>query len=205
MEQNKEMTAQESLAVITETLNNSRKEIIRRCGKHFLLWGSLLVFFSLLVFIMWKATGHAQWNFLWFAMPAVGFPLAHLLDRKKDADLPDNSLSRFLRGIWLAYCAFSVSVAIFTIVYGSVNPNPIGSIALGAGLTAQLVLLFGMAETISGVAVKNRPITVAGFVTGIGGLAIYYLLDLGAEQMLIFTLAGIVLALTGVIIKNQNR
>ena len=205
MEQNKEMTAQESLAVITETMNNSRKEIVRRCGKHFLLWGSLLLFFSLLVFILWKVTGHAQWNLLWFAMPVAGFPLAHFLDRKKDADLPDNALSRVLKGIWLTYCAFAVSVAAFTMVYVSVNPNPIGTIVLGAGLTAQLVLLFGMAETISGVALRERPITLAGFLTGIGGLAIYYLLDLGAEQMLIFTFAGIVLALTGVIIKNRNR
>jgi|GEM_PF-4542425 len=32
MEQNKEMTAQESLALITETMNNNRKDIVRSSG-----------------------------------------------------------------------------------------------------------------------------------------------------------------------------
>ena len=50
-EQNKEMTAQESLSLITETLNNSRKEITRRSGKYFLFWGVLLTFFSLFIYI----------------------------------------------------------------------------------------------------------------------------------------------------------
>ncbi|MBP5301646.1 MAG: hypothetical protein IKH93_05770 [Bacteroidales bacterium] len=205
MENNKEMTARESLALITETMNNNRKDIIFRSGKHFILWGVLLTLFSLAVFILWRATGHAQWNFLWFVMPAVGFPLAHLLDRKKDADLPENVFSRILSSIWLSFCIFSVSVAVFTVLYVSVNPNPIGTIAVGASLTAQIVLLFGMALTISGFVVKNWPVIVAGFVTGIGGLAIYYIVDLGAAQMLIFTFAGVVLALTGVIIKNLRR
>ena len=34
IENNKEMTAQESLSLITETLNNSRKEITRRNAKY---------------------------------------------------------------------------------------------------------------------------------------------------------------------------
>ena len=204
MEQNKEMTAQESLALISETMNNSRKDILRRSGKYFLLWGSLITFFSLLVFILWKSTGHAQWNFLWFLMPVVGYALAFLLGKNRDTDLPDNMLTKLFRGIWSAYGVFAVAVSVFTVVYVQANPNPIGMIAVGAGLTAQLVLLFGLAETICGVALKSWPVIVEGILTGVGGLVVYYILGLGAEQMLIFTLAGVVLALTGVLIKNKR-
>ena len=45
IEKNKEMTAEESLSLITETLNNSRKEITRRSGKYYILWGILLTVF----------------------------------------------------------------------------------------------------------------------------------------------------------------
>ena len=76
---------------------------------------------------------------------------------------------------------------------------------LGSTLTAQIVLLFGMAETISGIALKNWAIKIAGWVTGIGGLAIFYLTQAGAEQMFIFTFAGIVLATTGLIVKHQYK
>jgi hypothetical protein len=44
-----------------------------------------------------------------------------------------------------------------------------------ASLTAEIVLLFGLAESICGVALKNWAMKIAGFVTGIGGLAIYYI------------------------------
>ena len=53
MEQNKEMTAQQSLNLISETMNNSRKEIVRNSGKYFVLWGVLLTVFSLLVYFLW--------------------------------------------------------------------------------------------------------------------------------------------------------
>ena len=76
---------------------------------------------------------------------------------------------------------------------------------MGASLTAMIVLLFGMAETISGIALKNWAIKIAGWVTGIGGMAIYYITGANQEQMLIFTFAGIVLAATGLIIKYQYK
>ena len=69
MEQNKEMTAQESLKLITETMNSSRKEIVRHSGKYFVMWGILLTVFSIAVYILWKTTGKAAWNNLWFALP----------------------------------------------------------------------------------------------------------------------------------------
>ena len=203
MEQNKEMTAQESLALISETMNNSRKDILRRSGKYFLLWGSLLTFFSLLVFILWETTGHPQWNFLWFLMPVVGYLAAHLLG-KGDAGLPDNMLTKLFSGIWSAYGVFAVAVSVLTIVFIQFRADPLGTIVLGAGLTAQLVLLFGLAETICGVALRSWPVIVGGILIGVGGLAVYYILELGAAQMLIFTVAGVLLALTGVLIKNQR-
>ena len=56
---------------------------------------------------------------------------------------------------------------------------------------------------------KNRAIQVAGYVTGVGGIILYYILgnmsEDGMETTLLFTLAGIVLALTGVILQIQNK
>jgi len=204
MEQNKEMTARESLALITETMNNSRKDILHRSGKYFLLWGSLLTFFSLLIFILWETTGRPQWNFLWFLMPVVGYLAAHLLSKRDDADLPDNMLTKLFSGIWSAYGVFAVAVSVFTIVFVQFRADPVGTIIVGAGMTAQLVLLFGLAETICGVALRSWPVIVGGILIGVGGLAVYYILELGTAQMLIFTVAGVLLALTGVLIKNQR-
>ena len=100
---------------------------------------------------------------------------------------------------------FACSIALFTVLYSQLGSSTLTAIVLGATLTAQIVLLFGIAETISGIALKNWAIKVAGWVTGVGGLAIYYIIEAGAEQMFIFTFAGIVLAVTGLIVKHQYK
>ena len=205
MEQNKEMTAQESLKLITETMNNNRKEIVRNSGKFFILWGILLTGFSVLVYTLWKTTGNAAWNNLWFALPAIGYPLARWIRRKDAAPRAENFISRINGGIWGSFGIFACSIALFTVLYGQFGDSQIAAIVLGATLTAQIVLLFGMAETISGIALKNWTIKIAGWITGIGGLAIFYFAQAGAEQMFIFTFAGIVLAATGLIVKQQYK
>lgn len=205
MEQNNEMTAQQSLSLITETLNNSRKEITRGGGKYFILWGCLLTLFSLLVYCLWKTTDKAAWNNLWFAMPVIGFVLERIIRRKDAAGRVQNDVSRILGGIWASFGIFAVAVSAFTVIYTQINPNPLGTIAVVVGLTAEIVLLFGLAECISGVALKNWAIRIAGLVTGVGGLIIYYVANSDKEQLLIFTFAGIVLAVTGLIMKNQKK
>ena len=205
MEQNKEMTAQESLKLISETMNNNRKEIVRNSGKYFFLWGVLLTIFSLLVYFLWKTTGRAVWNNLWFALPAIGYLLSRWLKGKDGAACAENFVSRINGGIWGTFGLFACSVALFTVLYGLLGSSQLTAIVLGSTLTAQIVLLFGMAETISGIALKNWAIKIAGWVTGIGGLAIFYLTQAGAEQMFIFTFAGIVLATTGLIVKHQYK
>lgn len=210
-EQNKEMTAEESLSLITQTLNSSRKEITRRSGKYYILWGVLLTVFSLIIYLLWKLTDQEAWNCLWFAMPVVGFLLARLMSRKDSETHVQNDVSRITQGIWSAFGIFACTVAVFTIAYAYVGD---GALDLGrsiramvsvASLTAEIVLLFGLAESICGVALKNWAMKIAGFVTGIGGLAIYYITGAAVEQMFIFTFAGLVLVATGLIVKCQYK
>ena len=204
MEQNKEMTANESLALITETLNNNRKEITRRGGKYFVLWGILLTFFSLLVYTLWKTTGHSYWNNLWFALPLVGYPLARMIRSKEESAVATNVVSRIISGIWTSFGVFACSLAAFTVLFTIVGDHPLAAIVVGASLTAEIVLLFGLAETISGVALRKWANKIAGFVTGNGSVAIYFITGANEEQMFIFTLAGLVLVATGLIVKRQN-
>jgi hypothetical protein len=210
MEQNKEMTAEESLSLISETLNSSRKEITRRSGKYYILWGALLTVFSLIIYLLWKLTDKPAWNCLWFAMPVIGFLLARLMSRKDSETHVQNDVSRITQGIWSAFGIFASVVAVFTIAYSYVGDGAdlgrsIRAIVSLASLTAEIVLLFGLAESICGVALKNWAMKIAGFVTGIGGLAIYYITGAAEEQMFIFTFAGLVLVATGVIVKCQYK
>ena len=211
MEQNKEMTAQESLKIITETMNNNRQEIVRHGGKYFFMWGILLTVFSLLVYILWKTTDNVAWNNLWFAMPVIGYLLAWLLLDRKQEERVSSEVSRITSGIWMTFGIFASAVAAFTLIYSQLNgdSSSIGRVirvmvSIGS-LTAELVLIFGLAECACGVALKNWVMKIAGFVTGIGGLAIYYITGACEEQMFIFTFAGLVLIVTGLVVKHQYK
>ena len=204
MEQNNELSAQRSFDLINETIEGNRRAILRNNGKYFILWGCFLTFMSLLVYVLWKTTGKAQWNYLWFAMPVIGYPLASMLKRRDAVPVPANTVSRMLSGTWASFGIFACLVsAISLLCYGL--SKGLSEVIMAVNITSALILLFGMAETICGVILKNWIIRVAGIVTGVGGMVIYYLTGMTVEQMLIFTFAGIVLALTGVFIKIQNR
>lgn len=205
IEQNREMTAEESLSLITETLNNSRKEITRRSGKYYILWGALLTLFSLVVYVLWKLTDQEAWNNLWFAMPVIGFLLARLMSRKDTETHVQNDVSRITQGIWSAFGIFATIVAIFTVIFSQWGSNIFRVFSVVNGLTAEIILLFGLAECISGIALKNWIIKIAGLVTGLGGLAIYYIFIGGGELLFIFTFAGLVLMATGLLVKHQYK
>ena len=191
MEQNNEMTAQQSLQLITETFNKSRKGILRNSAKYFLLWGALLTAISLVIYLLWHLTGKPQWNFLWFAMPAIGYPLAMLMG-KYDVAVPQNEVSKMLTGVWRVFGVFAITLSVLAICLVPMNVSLI------------IVILLGLAECMSGVLLKNWPIIICGFLLGVGG-AIVAMLVKSEAQLLIFTLGGALLLVTGAIMKLQNK
>ena len=191
MEQNKEMTAQESLSIIAETFNKNRKDILRNSAKYFLLWGALLTILSLVVYLLWHYSGKPEWNLLWFAMPAIGYPLAALTGRYSHA-LPQNEVSKMLGGVWGVFGAFAITLSAIAIFLVPMH------------VTLIIVIILGLAECMSGVILKNWPIIVAGFILGVGG-AVFAMLVKGEAQLLIFTLGGVLLLVTGMIMKIQNK
>ena len=191
MEQNKEMTAQESLQLISESFNKSRNDILRSSAKYFVLWGILLTATSLAIYLLWHFTGKPQWNFLWFAMPVIGYPLAALVG-KSNAPIPQNEVSKMLGGVWSVFGTFSLALSAIAVFVVPMH------------VTLIIVIILGLAECISGVLLKNWPIIIAGFLLGVGG-AIFALLVRSEAQILIFTLGGVLLLVTGIIMKLQYK
>ena len=191
MEQNKEMTVQQSLALISETMNNCRKAILRNNAKGFFLWGALLTVFSLVVYFLWHVSGNPVWNLLWFAMPLIGYPLAALLYKKNDV-VPQSEVGRLLGQIWAVFAVFSLSLSALAVF------------AVPMNITLIIVILLGVAECVSGVVLRNWPIIVSGAILGIGGAVAAVLLKSEA-QLLLFTVGGVLLAVTGLIVKSQYR
>lgn len=191
MKEKSEMTVNESLALITETMNNSRKAILRNSAKHFVLWGCVLMVLSFTIWQLWSSTGNPAWNFLWFAMPVIGYPLALVLT-KKDEAAPQSEISRMIGYVWTVFGAFAMSI------------SAIAVFAVPMHITLLIVVMLGLAECISGVLLKNWPIIICGFILGVGG-AVAAMLWKSEAQLLLFTLGGLLLVVTGLIVKFQYK
>lgn len=191
MELNNELTAQDSLRVITETLNNNRRAILRNGAKFFILWGAILTVFSLVVFALWHNTGKPVWNMLWFAMPLVGYPLAAILG-KHDTVVPKNILGTLIGQTWALYGVFAIVISAIAVFFVPMHISLI------------IVVLMGFAEAVSGLLLKNWPIIVAGILLGIGGAVAAMLLKT-ETQLLLFTFGGILLMVTGAIVNRQYK
>ena len=185
------MTAQESLDLISEMLSNNRRCILQNSAKHFILWGALLLVFSIAIYELLHVTRDLRWNLLWFAMPVLGFPLARLLGKKGTA-VPQNVISSQLHYVWLAYCAFAVVISI------------VAMFEMPSCITLLLVALLGFAECSSGLLLKNWPIIIGGFILGVGG-AVVAMLVRSEAQLLVFAVGGLILAATGLIVKRQYQ
>ncbi|MBQ9288350.1 MAG: hypothetical protein IJ212_08010 [Bacteroidaceae bacterium] len=191
MKEKSEMTVNESLALITETMNNSRKAILRNSAKHFVLWGCVLMVLSFTIWQLWSSTGNPAWNFLWFAMPLIGYPLALVLS-KKDEAAPKSEISRMIGYVWTVFGVFAMSI------------SAIAVFAVPMHITLLIVVMLGLAECISGVLLKNWPIIICGFILGVGG-AVAAMLWKSEAQLLLFTLGGLLLVVTGLIVKFQYK
>ena len=189
MESEDKLTPQRSLELISETLEGNRRAIIAGSARFFFLWGGVLALFSLAVWFCWSRTGNPVWNVLWCGMPLVGYPAAAALAR--GSRIPQNYVSSLLGRIWAAFAFFAFALSAL-------------AVAFPMNLTLQVIILLGLAETVSGIALKSWPIIIAGAVVGIGGACAASLLAAGPGQVFLFTGAAVVLALTGLAIKLQK-
>lgn len=192
MEQSSQLSAEQSLKLINETIRDNRMAITKKSGSHFILWGVLLTVVALAVYFLWRSSGNGAWNLLWFALPAIGYPLALLLE--KDAErIPSSLISRLLGWTWGVFGAFALTVSVCAILFAPMN------------LTLVIILLFGFAESVSGMIIKNFPIVIAGFLTGVIGVVVAVRLSGDCTQILLFVIAGVLLALTGVFVKCLSK
>ena len=183
------LTPERSFALINETLEGNRRAVRAGSGTFFRLWGAVLFIFSLAVWLCWSRTGNPVWNLLWIGMPLAGYPAAAALARK--SVVPQSFITRLLGAVWGVFAFFAFSVS------GLASAFPIP-------LTLVIIVLLGLAESVSGVILKSWPVIIAGAVVGLGGACAAGALATAADQVLVFTGAAVVLALTGLVIKLRK-
>lgn len=151
-----EMTPEKSLQIINDAIEKSRKDFEKNAGTPMIFWGSVVLVFSIVVWIMLSLTGNPQWNFLWFGIPVIGYLLYSFLFKGIGKNGGTSFISRSVGQIWIAYGIFAT---VLSAVFAFIQPQLTGYLT---------VSLLGFAAVMTGQILKNNYIRVGGFITGLG-------------------------------------
>ena len=160
--EDKELNEQESLKLITQMIQNTKFKMVKNAGTPFLVWGYMTVVTSLLVWYLLKETGNYNWQFLWFLMPAVSYPVTIYSQRKKQR-MAKTYIDRIVGYVW--------------VVFG----------LCGLLILFVILLMMGMGTTLTGLIINMRLVTVSGVLGIFASLGCLYIDKF--DQILLFALA----------------
>ncbi len=204
----KNLTPEESLAIISRNIEQSRRDMVKNGGTPMLLWGGLVFVFSLAIYFLWVRTYNPAWNYLWFAMTAIGYIGMTFLPKRK-APKVESVISVILGKVWLAFGIIavatpSITLIIFRIIKDLI-PSGMYSGVIFFPITLITIVLLGLATSITGFILKNGWIAAAGIICGIIGAAFAIAFN-GPEQTLLLTGVSLVgLIIPGIILNIQAK
>ena len=100
MEERK-LNEKESLELIAQMIQNSKKNLQVGRGNQFILWGWLGAITSLAVMTMLLLTNNPMWNWLWFAIPVIGWPVM-MWQLKKEKKPVVTFTDKVLKAVWMS-------------------------------------------------------------------------------------------------------
>ena len=100
MEERK-LNEKESLELIAQMIQNSKKNLQVGRGNQFILWGWLGAITSLVVMGMLMWTKNPAWNWLWFAIPVIGWPTM-MCQMKKEKKPVVTFTDKVLKAVWMS-------------------------------------------------------------------------------------------------------
>ncbi len=154
MEMN-ELTPEKSICLISEIINQSRKDFKIKAEVPFLLWGAIVIVVSAVIWILVNKTGDYRWNFLWFAIPVVAYPLNALVLRNNEP-----KAKYFLNElIGLTWIMFGIISCILSLVRFFVTFD----------VVSLILVLLGFTTIVNGLIIKHYYISACGIIVAISG------------------------------------
>lgn len=161
----RKLTEKESLEVITSMIARTKAHYLGS-GNILAMWGYLVVIVSIAVWILLASTGQGTWNWLWFAIPLIGFPCTFIMSRKEQHGHGAVTYSdKITSGLWTI---FGVSELMLTLI--CLGFALFGGVNCWSAMLAYTVLVAPCAEIAQGLVVKEKSLVGGGIVGWIVGM-----------------------------------
>jgi len=188
--EDKILNEKESLELISKMIQNSQQKIKAGNGLTFLIFGYTTLVISLLVYYLLKTTHNELYNLSWLGIPVIGFVLLYFL-KKEDPKYSKTYIDRVIYQIWTI-----IGLAVFFVsILAGIFRFPVLAI---------LILLLGIATTLTGLTIKFKPLIVGGMMGMISFVLPFILF--GYEQVLIYGICVFVMmVIPGHILNFKGR
>ena len=154
------ISAQESLEIITSMINNSRKRLHLGDGNILLLWGYLTVAVAALVTTLLIITHNPVFNWFWFLIMIIGGTITPRMARRQELSVGAKThLDAIGTGIWTVIGYLSLAMIAICLAFMLILAKDCWAIMLLFPL-----LLVGFAETIQGIVIRENSLVVGGAI-----------------------------------------
>lgn len=159
--EDKKLTEKESLELITSMIAQTKARYLGS-GNIMLMWGYLVAIISILVWVLLAATHQNAWNWLWFAIPVIGFPTTMIMARKEQRDCGATTYSdKITSRLWTFFGISEIVLALICLGFAL-----IGGINCWAAMLVYSLLIAPAAEIAQGLIVKENSL-IGGAVVGL--------------------------------------
>lgn len=152
--ENKTLNSQESLEIITRMIAETRENLERGGGTLFLIWGYTTILVAAAVMLSVNLTQNYNWQWLWWAIPVVGYILMYFNLRNKPKPVK-TYIDKFIGYIWLTIGIVAIAFPIVGMFSHSANIMilPFEALLLSVGIV------------MTGLTIRFNALVVGGFAS----------------------------------------
>jgi len=188
--EDKILNEKESLELISKMIRNTQQKLESEQGRPLLIFGYITVIISVSVYVLLKTTNSYYSNLLWFTIPLLGGLFMFIL-RKRKTKYVKTFIDGIVNIVWSTIGVVTILLS-FTSFFLSLN------------YLALMLLLLGIATTLTGLIVRFKPIIFCGII-GTLSCILPFVFN-GYEKVLIFTVAiFIMMVIPGHILQYNGR
>ena len=173
MEENSNLTAERSLEIITQQIEQSRRDVSKTTAQSLYIAGICIMCTTVLVAIINIITmsqgmigiGHL----LWFLLPFIILKLSRKYT-KDSARTPVSFVGSMIAKTWITFGYFAIGFFVIALIWSFVAPRflqPSEFVVSQIRVAPVIVLLMGMAITMTGHILRQRWLITFGIVAGL--------------------------------------
>ena len=191
MEENKNLTAERSLEIITEQIEQSRRTVSQSTGQALYVSGLCTVAMSGIVAIVNYVSKTPLGHLLWLVLPVIIWIALRNIFKNRQHE-PTSIVSSLVGKTWWTFAVFTVVFFVLATLWTVfavrlLSPQQIRFYSNVYSVAPTIMLLMGMAVTMTGHILRSRWLVVFGIV---GGLMIFAWEGFGIGRAILVELTG---------------